>query len=193
MLRPAFARKVCWRSLALALCLASLAGRDATLCARRIQRRPSFSAAATITSSSARRSFLRLSKPIFVRCDSVRTDRVSCCKTSPRSTSFRAVVKDNMRITVVSLAEGDERLHLTAQDSALFAPAGLLAVSEGGGRVQLYDLVAGARKDRYSFPENIAYMRFSADGGRLLVLTEYQNVSVIDLTQPAAKPSATSP
>jgi hypothetical protein len=103
------------------------------------------------------------------------------------------VVKDNMRTTVVSLAEGDERLHLTAQDSALFAPAGLLAVSEGGGRVQLYDLVAGARKDRYSFPENIAYMRFSADGKRLLVLTEYQNVSVIDLTEPAATPSATSP
>ena len=103
------------------------------------------------------------------------------------------VVKDDMRITAVSLAEGDERLHLTAQVSALFAPAGLLAVSEAGGRVELYDLVAGARKDRYSFPENIAYMRFSADGGRLLVLTEYQNVSVIDLTQPAAKPSATSP
>jgi hypothetical protein len=103
------------------------------------------------------------------------------------------VVKDNMRITVVSLAEGDERLHLTAQDSALFAPAGLLAVSEGAGRVQLYDLVRGARKDRYSFPENIAYMRFSADGKRLLVLTEYQNVSVIDLTEPAAAPSAPLP
>jgi hypothetical protein len=103
------------------------------------------------------------------------------------------VVKDNMRITAVSLAEGDEHLHLTAQDSEPFAPAGLLAMSADGGRVDLYDLVAGARKDRYSFPENIAYMRFSADGNRLLVLTEYQNVYVLDLKQPAATPSAPSP
>jgi hypothetical protein len=103
------------------------------------------------------------------------------------------VVKDEMRITAVSLAEGDERLRLTGTVSALSSEAGLLAVYQDGGRVNLYDLVAGARKQSFSLPENVVYMRFSADGRRLLVLTEYQTVYVLDLTVKPATEDSSSP
>ena len=105
--------------------------------------------------------------------------------------NWLVVVKDGMRVTAVSLADGDERLHLTARSSAISAKEGLLAVTDDGGRFNLYDLVAGARRDTYTFPENILYTRFSEDGKRLLVLTEYQTVYVIDAAPGDA--SATSP
>jgi len=63
----------------------------------------------------------------------------------------------------------------------------LLAVYQDGGRVNLYDLVAGARKQSFRLPENVVYLRFSADGKRLLALTEYQTVYVLDLTARSAE------
>jgi hypothetical protein len=101
--------------------------------------------------------------------------------------NWLVVVKDEMRITAVSIADGDERLHLTGTVSALSAAAGLLAVYQDGGRVNLYDLVAGARKQSFRLPENVVYLRFSADGKRLLALTEYQTVYVLDLTAKSAE------
>lgn len=98
------------------------------------------------------------------------------------------LVKDGVRITAVSLVDGDERLHLTGRETALCAAADLLAVSDDGGRLSLYDLVAGARKDAWTLPENVVYLRFSADRKRLLALTEYQTAYVLDLT--AAKAGA---
>lgn len=104
------------------------------------------------------------------------------------------LVKDEMRITAVSLSNGDERLKLTAFYPALYGPAGLLAVAQEGGHLVLYDLNTGQQRDVFDFPSMVVYSRFSADGRRMLVLTQDQSIYVLDLATalaaPPPKPSA---
>ena len=103
------------------------------------------------------------------------------------------LVKDEMRVTAVSLSGGAERLKLTAYYPALYGPTGLLAVTQDGGHLALYDLKTGQQRDSYGFPSMVVYSRFSADGKRMLVLTQDQSVYVLDLTSaPPAAPGAPS-
>ncbi len=103
------------------------------------------------------------------------------------------VVKDGVRVTVVSLTNGDERLRLTALIPALSAQNGLLAVAQEGGRLLVYDLPTGSRRHVFTLPSEVVYSRFSADGKRLLALTQDQIVYIFDLTAAAAAPPAASP
>jgi Tol biopolymer transport system component len=103
------------------------------------------------------------------------------------------LVKDGVRITAVSLSTGTEQLRLTALVPSISAESGLLSAAQDGGRLLIYDLKTGARRDNYTFPVEILYSRFSADGKRLLVLTEDQMVYVLDVTAAAAPAAATSP
>lgn len=100
------------------------------------------------------------------------------------------LVKDGVRITAVSLSSGTETLHATALIPALSSESGLLSAVEDGGRLLFYDLKTGERRDNYTFPENVAYTRFSSDGKRLLALTEYQTVYVLDVTAATAASQA---
>lgn len=103
------------------------------------------------------------------------------------------LVKDGVGITAVSLSTGTEQLRLTALVPSISAESGLLSAAQDGGRLLIYDLKTGARRDNYTFPVEILYSRFSADGKRLLVLTEDQMVYVLDVTAAAAPAAATSP
>lgn len=108
------------------------------------------------------------------------------------------LVKDEVRITAVSLSTGEERLKLTARGPALYGETGLLAVAEEGGHLLLYDLKSAERRDAFDFPNEVVYSRFSADGKRLLVLTQDQSVYVLDLAASLSSPptkasGATSP
>ena len=103
------------------------------------------------------------------------------------------VVKDGVRITAISLTDGDERLRLTALIPAVSAKGGLLAVAEEGGRLLVYDLQSASRRNVFTLPNEVVYSRFSQDGKRLLALTQDQIVYIFDLTSAAAAPSATSP
>jgi outer membrane protein assembly factor BamB len=98
------------------------------------------------------------------------------------------LVKDGVRITAISLSTGTETLRATALIPALSPESGLLGATEDGGRLLLYDLKTGTRRDNYTFPENVVYMRFSSDGKRLLALTEYQRVYILDLADALAAP-----
>jgi WD40 repeat protein len=102
-------------------------------------------------------------------------------------------VKDEMRITAVSLSKGDERLRVTGRDPAVSGAADLLAASDDGGRLSLYDLKTGRRRDVFQLPADVAYLRFSGDGKRLLALTQEQIVYVLDVSAPPAAAPAASP
>lgn len=102
-------------------------------------------------------------------------------------------VKDEMRITAVSLSKGDERLRVTGRNPAVSGVSDLLATSDESGRLSLYDLRTGSRRDVFQLPAEVAYSRFSADGKRLLALTQEQIVYILDVSAPPAATSATSP
>ncbi|MBZ5541104.1 MAG: PQQ-like beta-propeller repeat protein [Acidobacteriia bacterium] len=99
------------------------------------------------------------------------------------------VVKDGTRITVVALGSGEERARLFGSCPAASGEAHLLAVCDGG-RVMLRDLKTGEKRGEESFPDEIVYTRFSADGKRLLVLSAHQEMFVLDVSEISAAPAA---
>jgi hypothetical protein len=114
--------------------------------------------------------------------------------TSAYSTGdWLVAVKDYVRVTVVSLTDGDERLRVTAMIPALNAKAGLLAVAQEGGRLLVYDLQSATRRNEFALPNEVVYLRFSANGKRLLALTQDQTVNIFDVSVATATSSAVSP
>jgi hypothetical protein len=97
--------------------------------------------------------------------------------------------KDERRVMVISLSTGEQILEEPGYVPAISAQAALLAVTADAGHLTLYDLNARNQKSRYEFPQQIAYMHFSAHGKRLLVVTEDQEVYILDLVSGAASPT----
>ena len=97
--------------------------------------------------------------------------------------------KNGRSAMVFSLSTGEQVVQETGYAPAISAASGLLSITTDGGRLELYDLKARAKKFGYDFPQEIAYSHFSTDGKRLLVLTEDQTVYVLDLTKIPATPA----
>lgn len=103
------------------------------------------------------------------------------------------VLEKNSRSAIVySLATGEEVAEESGFGPAISAATELLSITPGGGRLEIFDLKARAAKYTYRFPQEVAYSHFSADGKRLLVLTEEQTLYVLDLTAIPATPPAPS-
>ena len=100
--------------------------------------------------------------------------------------------KDEGRVVLYSLQDGQLRAHLNGLLPSASAEAALLALVENGDRLVLYDLFTGARLDQQQFPEGIAYTHFSEDGQRLLVLTRHQTVYILDVRE-TQKPKPAAP
>jgi hypothetical protein len=94
------------------------------------------------------------------------------------------LVKDDVRITVFSLSTGLEIGRYFGSVSAASGESNLLAANDHK-HLKLYDLKTGAKKDEYVFPDEMAYLHFSADGKRLLALTTRQVAYVLDVTLPS--------
>ena len=100
------------------------------------------------------------------------------------------VLEKNGRSAIVfSLSTGQQVAQETGYAPTISAAAGLLSVTTDGGHLELYDLKARTQRYTYQFPQEIAYSHFSADGGRLLVLTEDQTVYVLDMSKIPAAPA----
>ena len=67
--------------------------------------------------------------------------------------------------------------------SSVSAEAQLLALDLGEGRLGIFDLRDGAKLDQQVFSGGLAYLHFSADGKRLVTLTEQQTAVIVDLTE----------
>jgi hypothetical protein len=97
------------------------------------------------------------------------------------------LARDGQRVRAISLSTGSEVVQGTGYVPAISAEAGLLTFAGNAGHLTIVDLKAPAQKRDYTFPSDVAYTHFSADGKRLLVMTEDQTVYVFDLAKlPAA-------
>jgi len=93
------------------------------------------------------------------------------------------LVKDGVRLSLYSLADGQLKTHLVGSVPSISGESKLLALGLGSGRLGIYDSNSGAKLDEQPFPDEIAYTRFSPDGKRLLVLTEHQAAVVLDVSK----------
>ena len=93
------------------------------------------------------------------------------------------LAKDGQQVSAISLATGAEVAQETGNLPAISAEADVLSFVGSGGRFTIVDLKAPAQKREYMFPSDVAYSHFSADGKRILVMTEDQTVYVLDLTE----------
>jgi WD40 repeat protein len=98
--------------------------------------------------------------------------------------------RDDRRISIYNLEDGSLRARLVGEKPVANAQSNLLALDVGAGRLALYDLRTGTKVDDQHFRDDIAYMQFSADGKRLLVLTSHQIVYVLSTEHPSLDASA---
>jgi len=103
------------------------------------------------------------------------------------------LVKDEIRLSVFSLKDGRLILRRNGLHPTANAESSLLALDEGGGHLGIYDLSSGAKIEEQLFPDLIAYTHFSADGKKLLALTQHQVVYILDMSQVREHPLAPEP
>jgi len=98
------------------------------------------------------------------------------------------LVKDDQRITILSLSTGRPAARLFGTAPSASAAAGLLAAADGP-RLTLFELATGAKRGEFAFPDPVAYTHFSSDGRRLLVLTSRQLLLVLDVSGSSVRPA----
>jgi WD40 repeat protein len=99
------------------------------------------------------------------------------------------LVKDEIRITVLTLSTGQVAARLTGSIPAASGATNLLAVSDGR-RLTLYDLKTGIKRDEYLLPDEMAYLHFSASGKQLFVLTTHEIAFVLDVAPTSGSATA---
>jgi WD40 repeat protein len=90
--------------------------------------------------------------------------------------------KDSQHVSAISLSTGSQVVQETGSAPAVSAEAGLLSFAGDAGHFTIVDLKAPSQKREYTFPSKVAYSHFSADGKRLLVMTDDQTLYVLDTT-----------
>jgi hypothetical protein len=104
------------------------------------------------------------------------------------------LVSDNAnRMLVYALATGEEKGRLFGNHPAFSAVSGLLAAGNERGQLTVYDLPTLAKRDEFLFSSPVAFSSFSADGKRLMVLTENQNIYVLDVSGAMHAAATTAP
>jgi VWFA-related protein len=96
--------------------------------------------------------------------------------------------RDGVRVYVYSMLDGRLKARLSGLHPAANAQSKLLALDLGLGRLAIYDLHTGRKLYEQTLGGPIAFTHFSADGERLLVLTAYQEVSVLSMQEVRALP-----
>jgi outer membrane protein assembly factor BamB len=89
--------------------------------------------------------------------------------------------RDAVRVYVYSMLDGQLKAKLVGIRPSATAKTNLLALETDSRQLTIYDLSTGAKLDNQIFSDPIVYAHFSADGQRLLVLTEDQTAFVLDM------------
>lgn len=92
-----------------------------------------------------------------------------------------AVAAGQNQILTFSLPSGEEKGHFFGIAPLLVAAAGVVAVERDAKELDLYDLNTQKLRSRYVFSDPIAMKKVSADGRRLLVLTNTQTLYLFNL------------
>ena len=90
--------------------------------------------------------------------------------------------KGGQSVSVISLSTGSQVAQDAGNAPAISAEAGLVSFSGDAGHFTIADLKTPGQKREYTFPSRVAYSHFSADGKRLLVMTDDQTVYLLDTT-----------
>jgi WD40 repeat protein len=85
------------------------------------------------------------------------------------------------QVLTYSMASGQEEGHFFGTNPAA-SRNGLLAVESGAGQLSIYNMARSQLKQQYTFADPISFKTFSADGGRLFVVTASQTAYILDLT-----------
>jgi WD40 repeat protein len=93
------------------------------------------------------------------------------------------VVDKGNRTHVYSLSAGEQKAVLFGSIALLSPAAGLLAVENETGQLDVYDLKSLEKKNELTFPYPISAWSFSEDGKRLFLLTGDQMVYVFDAAE----------
>lgn len=88
------------------------------------------------------------------------------------------------RTLLYSLRSGQQIGKFFGRNAAISSASGRLCLSTDRGELSLIDLRSLEVVDQFAFGHRIAGTQFSADGKRMLVLTDNQDVYAIDLTAP---------
>jgi hypothetical protein len=88
---------------------------------------------------------------------------------------------DNNRVLVYSIKEGELRHRFFGANAAMNPGREQLIVENYPGELTLYDLSTGNPQSRLRFKTGAAFVRFSLDGKRLLVLTASQVAYAFDI------------
>lgn len=91
------------------------------------------------------------------------------------------LVKDQTRVTIVSVARGEIIARLSGALLTASAKANLFLTEEAPGIINVYDLATYRKLTALRFKQQIVYARFSDAGDRLLLLTEQQEAYVLDV------------
>lgn len=91
-----------------------------------------------------------------------------------------AIVDSENRVLFYSLSTGVLRHRYFGKSVAIGVDANIAAIENVPGRLSIYDLSSGAKIRDLSFRTPVAFLQFSADGKRLLVLTDEQEAILFD-------------
>ncbi|HWZ98341.1 MAG TPA: hypothetical protein VN025_11325 [Candidatus Dormibacteraeota bacterium] len=97
--------------------------------------------------------------------------------------NFLFLEKDDIRLSVISLTDGRVIVRAKGASPSANGQSNLFSLDEGFGRLGVYDSLTGAKLEEQLFPERLAYAHFSADGKRLLVLTQNQELFILDMSE----------
>jgi hypothetical protein len=92
-----------------------------------------------------------------------------------------AIGDSTNRTRVYSLGNGELRGRIFGNDPVVNAARGLVAVRNGANHVTVHDASTLATQGDYTFAAGVSFVAFSADGQRLLVVTNNQVATVLDL------------
>jgi hypothetical protein len=104
--------------------------------------------------------------------------------------NFLFLEKDDIRLSVISLSDGKVITRTKGASPSANGQSILFSLDEGFGRLGVYDLLTGQKLEEQLFPDRLAYMHFSADGRKLLVLTQNQELFVLDMSEVREHPLA---
>lgn len=91
------------------------------------------------------------------------------------------LVKDQLRVTLFSISRNEMIARLSGGLATASAESNLLVLEEAPGILAVCDLTTGKELTELRFKEQIVFARFSADGHRLLALSEQQGAYVLDM------------
>ena len=101
--------------------------------------------------------------------------------------NWLVVHDDNNRVLVYSINDGELRHRFFGANAAMNPSRNQVIVENYPGELTLYDLATGDTQSRLRFKTKAAFVRFSLDGKKLLVLTSGQVAHAFDTDRVVAK------